>query len=291
MIERLIELSANNKLLIFLFSLFLLFWGLYCLQRIPLDALPDVSDTQVIVLSRWDRPPEIIEDQLTYPIVTSLLGAPRVKTIRGVSDYGFSYVYVIFEDNTDIYWARSRVLEYLSKVTPNLPRDAQVEIGPDATGVGWVYEYALVDTSGRYSLEELRSFQDWHLKYAFQGVSGVAEVASLGGYVKQYQVIPDPEALRAHEIPIDSLVRAIASSNQEMGARLLELSGREYMVTVRGYAKSLEDIQTAVLKVDENGTPVRVKDVAQVRLGPEIRRGLAELDGKGEVVGGIVVMR
>ena len=291
MIERIIELSAKNKLLVFLVCLFLAFWGVYCFNRVTLDALPDLSDTQVIVLARWDRPPNIVEDQLTYPIVTSLLGAPKVKTIRGISDYGFSYVYVIFEDGTDIYWARSRVLEYLSKVTPNLPKDARVEIGPDATGVGWVYEYALVDRSGKHSLQELRSFQDWQLKYALQGVPGVAEVASLGGFVKQYQVIPNPEALLAYGIPIDALVSAVRASNQEVGARLLELSGREYMLTVRGYVQNLEDIEAAVLKVDANGTPVTVGDVAQVRVGPEMRRGVAELDGKGEVTGGIVVMR
>ncbi len=277
--------------MVFIGVSFALVWAYWSIRNTPLDALPDLSDTQVIVFVRWDRPPQIIEDQVTYPIVTALLGAPRVKDIRGFSDYGFSYVYVIFEDGTDVYWARSRVLEYLSKIISQLPEEVNVEIGPDATGVGWVFEYALVDKTGKHSLADLRTFQDWHLKYALQSVKGVAEVASVGGFVKQYQVIVNPNALLAYKISVSDVVRAVKQSNQEIGARLLELSGREYMVTVRGYIKSLKDIEGAVVKVDENGVPVRVRDVATVRFGPDIRRGVAELDGEGEVVGGIIVMR
>ncbi len=291
MIEKIIEYCARNKFMVFIGVSFALVWSYWSIRNTPLDALPDLSDTQVIVFTRWDRPPQIIEDQVTYPIVTALLGAPKVKDIRGFSDYGFSYVYVIFEDGTDVYWARSRVLEYLSKIISQLPKEVNVEIGPDATGVGWVFEYALVDKTGKHSLADLRTFQDWHLKYALQSVKGVAEVAGVGGFVKQYQVIVNPNALLAYKISVSDVVRAVKQSNQEIGARLLELSGREYMVTVRGYIKSLKDIENAVVKVDENGVPVRVQDVATVRFGPDIRRGVAELNGEGEVVGGIIVMR
>ncbi|HEY4716291.1 MAG TPA: CusA/CzcA family heavy metal efflux RND transporter [bacterium] len=291
MIEKIINYCVNNKLIVFIGISFAIVWGYWSIKNIPLDALPDLTDTQVIVFSKWDRPPQIMEDQLTYPIVSALLGAPKVKDIRGFSDYGFSYVYIIFEDGTDVYWARSRVLEYLSKITAQLPKDVNIEIGPDATGVGWVFEYALVDKTGKHSLADLRTFQDWHLKYALQSVKGIAEVASIGGFVKQYQVIVNPNSLLSQNISISDVVRAVKQSNQEIGARLLEFSGREYMVTVRGYIKSLKDIEKTVVKVDKNGVPIRVKDVATVRFGPDIRRGVAELDGKGEVVGGIVVMR
>jgi len=290
MIEKIIEYCAKNKFIVFLGVGFLIAWSIYCIKNIPLDAIPDLSDTQVIVFTKWDRPPQIVEDQVTYPIVSALLGAPKVKDIRGFSDYGFSYVYIIFEDGTDVYWARSRVLEYLSKVIPQLPEGVTPELGPDATGVGWVFEYALVDRSGKHSLEELRTFQDWHLKYALQSVKGVAEVAAVGGFVKQYQVVVNPNALLAYGISIKDIVMAVKESNQEVGARLLDLSGTEYMVTIRGYIRSLKDIEETVLKV-KNGVPVRIKDVAQVRFGPDIRRGIAELNGEGEVVGGIVVMR
>lgn len=290
MIEKIIEYCAKNKFIVFLCTGFIIGWSIYCIRNIPLDAIPDLSDTQVIVFTKWDRPPQIIEDQVTYPIVSALLGAPRVKEIRGFSDYGFSYVYIIFEDGTDVYWARSRVLEYLSKILPQLPEGVTPELGPDATGVGWVFEYALVDRTGKHSLEELRTFQDWHLKYALQSVKGVAEVASVGGFVRQYQIVVNPSALLAHGISIKDIVTSVRKSNQEMGARLLDLSGTEYMITIRGYLKSLKDIEETVLKV-KDGVPVRIKDVAQVRFGPDIRRGVAELDGEGEVVGGIVVMR
>ncbi|MBI1884351.1 MAG: efflux RND transporter permease subunit [Chlamydiae bacterium] len=290
-IERLIEFSARNKFLILALILAAAIGAGYTLKNIPLDAIPDLSDTQVIVYSRWDQSPDIIEDQVTYPIVTALLGAPNVKAIRGFSDFGFSYVYVIFKDGTDIYWARSRVLEYLSKITAKLPEGVKTELGPDATGVGWVFQYALVDTSGKHDLQELRSFQDWYLRYHLQSVQGVSEVASLGGFVKQYQITLDPNKLLAYHIPISKVVEAIRSGNQEVGGRLLEFSGAEYMVRSRGYAKSIEDLEKIVVGVDSKGTPILVKHVANVAMGPEIRRGLADLDGEGDVVTGTVIMR
>ncbi len=291
MIEKIIEWSAKNRFFIFIGMVFAIFYSIWCIRNIPLDAIPDLSDTQVIVFSRWDRPPDIIEDQVTYPVVTSLLGAPKVKDIRAFSDYGFSYVYIIFEDGTDVYWARTRVLEYLSKVIPTLPPDVRVELGPDATGVGWVFQYALVDKSGRHSIEDLRAFQDWHLRYSLQSVKGVAEVATIGGFVRQYQVVINPESLLSYNIPLHEVIMVIRRANNDIGARLIEISGTEYMVTGRGYIKSKKDIEEIVLKYNASGVPVRIKNVANVVLGPDIRRGAAELDGKGEVVGGIVVMR
>lgn len=288
MIERIITWCAESKLFVILGFIFFIFYGIYSIREIPLDAIPDLSDTQVIIYVKWDKPPEIIDDQVTYPIVTALLGAPRVKTIRGISDYGFSYIYVIFEDGTDIYWARSRVLEYLSGIIQKLPKDAQVELGPDATGVGWIFEYALV--SKNHSLEELRTIQDWYLKYELQSVKGVAEVASVGGFVRQYQILVNPGKLRAYRIPVPELIDAIRRSNYETGARLIEIGGREYMVTVRGYIRSIQDIKDIVLKYND-GVPVRLGDVAEVKTGPDIRRGVVDLNGEGEVVGGIVVMR
>jgi len=264
--------------------------AVWTMRNIPLDALPDLSDTQVIVYSRWDRSPDIIEDQVSYPIISALLGAPKVKAIRGFSDFGYSYVYVIFEDGTDIYWARSRVLEYLSKITAQLPAGVKTEIGPDATSLGWVFQYALVDHSGKHASDELRSYQDWFLRYAVQSVPGVAEVATVGGQVRQYQVTVRPEALAAFQLPLDVVVEAVRKGNADVGGRLVELSGREYMVRGRGYVKSIGDLEKLVLKT-RNGTPVTVKDVATVALGPEMRRGIADYDGEGDVVGGIVVMR
>lgn len=291
MIEKTIEWSARNRFFIFIGVVFAVLYSLWCIKNTPLDAIPDLSDTQVIVFSRWDRPPDIIEDQVTYPVVTSLLGAPRVKDIRGFSDYGFSYVYIIFDDGTDVYWARTRVLEYLSKVTPLLPQGVRVEIGPDATGIGWVFQYALVDKSGKHPIQDLRSFQDWHLRYTLQSVKGVAEVASVGGFEKQYQVVVKPEALLSYKIPLSEVIMAIRMANNDVGARLIEISGTEYMVTGRGYLKSIKDIEETVIMADAHGVPVKVKNVADVVLGPDIRRGVADLDGMGEVVGGIVVMR
>ncbi|MBI4404576.1 MAG: efflux RND transporter permease subunit, partial [Deltaproteobacteria bacterium] len=290
MIERIIDYSARNRFLVLLFVAVAAIGGWYCLKNIPVDAIPDLSDTQVIIYSRWDRSPDIIEDQVTYPIISSMLGAPKVKDIRGFSDFGFSYVYVIFQDGTDIYWARSRTLEYLSKITPQLPEGVRTELGPDATGVGWVYQYALVDKSGNHSLAELRTLQDWYLRYYLQSVPGVAEVASIGGFQKQYQVQLNPTALLAYRIPIQRVMEAIKDGNNDVGARLLEVSGAEYMVRGRGYAKNIQDIENIVVG-DQNGTPIYVKNVGKVTTGPEIRRGISDLDGEGDVVGGIIVMR
>ncbi|MBM4398154.1 MAG: efflux RND transporter permease subunit, partial [Deltaproteobacteria bacterium] len=291
MIARLIEFSARNRWLVLLGVTAACAYAVLTLRDIRLDALPDLSDTQVIVHSRWDRSPDIVEDQVTYPIVSALLGAPKVKAIRGFSDFGFSYVYVVFEDGTDLYWARSRVLEYLSKIQARLPGGVRTELGPDATGVGWVFQYALVDRSGTHSLDELRSFQDWTLRYALQAVQGVAEVASIGGFQRQYQVVVDPNRLAALGIPLDRVVAAIRESNDEVGGRLLEWSGTEYMVRARGYGRSTTDFEQVVLKVGAGGVPILLRDVARVELGPEIRRGVADLDGLGDAVGGIVVMR
>jgi Cu(I)/Ag(I) efflux system membrane protein CusA/SilA len=291
MIKRIIELSARNRLLVLLATAALVVCAVYVLRSIRLDALPDLSDTQVIIYSRWDRSPDIIEDQVTYPITSALLGAPHVKAIRGFSDFGFSYVYVIFEDGTDIYWARSRVLEYLSKIQAKLPDGVQTELGPDATGIGWVFQYVLVDRSGTYAPDQLRSVQDWTVRYALQAVPGVAEVASIGGYVKQYQITVDPNKLAAFGLPLDQVIESIRKSNNEVGGRLMEWSGREYMVRGRGYAKRVADFEQIVLKTGPGGVPVLLRDVGRVELGPEIRRGVADLNGTGDAVGGIVVMR
>ncbi len=290
LVERIIEFSARNKFLVLLFVLSAMIGAVWCFKNVPLDAIPDLSDTQVIIYSRWDRSPDIIEDQVTYPIVASLLGAPRVKAVRGFSDFGFSYVYVIFKDGTDVYWARSRTLEYLSKIIPRLPEGVKTELGPDATGVGWVFQYALVDTSGKHSLQELRSFQDWYLRYYLQSVPGVSEVASIGGFVKQYQITVDPNRLLAFNIPLSEVIDAIRKGNQEVGGRLLEFSGAEYMVRGRGYAKSIKELEEIAVG-EREGVPVLVKHIANVTVGPDIRRGLADLNGEGDVVGGTVIMR
>ncbi|MBP7814323.1 MAG: efflux RND transporter permease subunit [Thermoanaerobaculia bacterium] len=291
MIGRIIEFSARNRLLVLLATAAALAGAVAALGVIRLDALPDLSDTQVIVYSRWDRSPDLLENQVTYPIVSALLGMPRVKAVRGLSDFGFSYVYVIFEDGTDLYWARSRVLEYLSKIQAQLPPGVRTELGPDASGVGWVYQYVLSDRAGRYTLDELRAYQDWTLRYALQSVPGVSEVASLGGYGREYQITVDPNRLAAHAIPILDLVRALGDANDEAGGRLLEWSGVEQMVRVRGYARTLADFEQIVLKVAPGGVPVLLRDVARVELGPELRRGVADFNGEGDAVGGIVVMR
>lgn len=290
MIRRIICFSAENRYLVIAVTIVLLALSWWSIRRIPLDALPDLSDTQVIVYARWDRSPDIIEDQVTYPITTALLGAPKVKAIRGFSDFGFSYIYVIFEDGTEPYWARTRVLEYLSKITQQLPSGVKVELGPDATSVGWVFQYALIDRSGKHSSDELRSYQDWFLRYAVQSVPGVSEVATVGGQVRQYQVTVNPHQLVAYGLPLDSVISAVRRGNDDVGGRLVELSGREYMVRGRGYVKSIHDIENIVLRADA-GTPVLIKDVAQVALGPEMRRGVADFNGEGDAVGGIVVMR
>jgi len=291
LIEKIIEFSAHNKLLIFVLTAVAIATAVWSLKNIPLDAIPDLSDTQVIIYSKWDRSPDILEDQVTYPIVTAMLGAPNVKAVRGFSDFGFSYVYVIFKDGTDLYWARSRTLEYLSKIIPRLPPGVQTELGPDATGVGWVFQYALVDKTGKHDLQELRSFQDWYLRYYLQSVPGVAEVASLGGFVKQYQITIDPNKLLSYNIPITKVMDAVRSGNQETGGRVLEFSGAEYMVRGRGYAKSVKDFEDIVVGVDPKGTPVLVKNLGAVTIGPDMRRGLADLNGEGDVVSGTVIMR
>ena len=291
MIDRIIEFSGRNKFMVFILTGFAVAAGIYSMRTIPLDAIPDLSDTQVIVYSRWDRSPDIMEDQVTYPIVTSMLGAPKVKDVRGFSDFGYSYVYIIFEEGTDIYWARSRTLEYLSAVLQRLPQGVKTELGPDATGVGWVFQYALIDQSGKHSLAELRSLQDWFLNYQLKSVPGVAEVAPLGGFVRQYQVNVDPNRLQAYKVPIMKVVEAVRSGNNDVGGRLVEMSGTEYMVRGRGYARSVDDIGNIVLLATQAGVPVRVKDVGTVVLGPDIRRGIADWNGEGDVVSGIVVMR
>ncbi len=291
MVERIIEFSARNKFIVLILTAVAVGMAVYAMKSVPLDAIPDLSDTQVIVYSRWDRSPDIMEDQVTYPIITALLGAPKVKAIRGFSDFGFSYVYIIFQDGTDIYWARSRTLEYLSKILPRLPEGVRTELGPDATGVGWVYQYALVDRSGKHDLAELRSFQDWYLRYWLQSIPGVAEVASIGGFQKQYQVSVDPDTLLAYKIPLQKVIEAIRQGNNDVGGRVVEFSGAEYMVRGRGYARSIADFENIVVGDNGKGTPVLVRDVARVALGPDIRRGIVDLDGAGDTVGGIVIMR
>jgi Cu(I)/Ag(I) efflux system membrane protein CusA/SilA len=292
LVGRVIAGSIRSKVLTLLLAGALAVWGWYSMTHGPLDAIPDLSDVQVIILTEWSgQSPDIVEDQITYPISTTLLAAPQVKFVRGQSFLGFSFVYVIFEDATDMYWARSRVLEYLNEVEGNLPEGVTPTLGPDATGVGWVFEYALVDETGNLDLQQLRSLQDWNLRYALESVPGVAEVASVGGFVKQYQVTVDPNKLLAHDVALREVIQAVRDANHETGGRVLEISGHEQMVRGRGYVKNIDDLESTPLKVSDAGAPVYLEDVAEVALGPEMRRGLAELDGRGEVVGGIVVMR
>jgi len=292
MINKIIEACANNKFIVLLFIGMLTLAGFWSMKRVTLDAIPDLSDTQVIIYSRWDRSPDIMEDQVTYPLISAMLGAPKVKDIRGFSDFGYSYVYIIFEEGTDIYWARSRTLEYLSNILPRLPQGVNVELARDETAVGWVFQYALVDTTGQNNLAQLRSVQDWQLRYELQSIPGVAEVAPIGGFVRQYQVNLDPNALLAYKLPLDKVVEAIRNGNNDVGGRLVEFTGREYMVRGRGYIGSVADIENVVVATNmETGTPILVKSLGNVVLGPDMRRGIAELDGKGEVVGGIVIMR
>jgi len=292
MIARLIEGSARNPILVILCVLLLAAWGLWAVFRVPLDAIPDLSDVQVIIYTEWaGRSPTLIEDQVTYPIVTSLLAGPKVKRVRGVSEYGVSYVYVIFEDRTDLYWARSRVLEYLQKLTGKLPAGVTPTLGPDATGVGWVYQYALVDESGTHDLAQLRSLQDWYLRYQLESVPGVAEVAAIGGFVKQYQIEVDPNTLSAYRLPIKTVIEAVRNSNAEVSGRVLEMAGTEYVIRGRGYLRSVDEIELIPVGTDQRGTPILIRDIAHVHIGPDQRRGIAELDGKGQTVGGIVIMR
>lgn len=292
MIEKVIEYSARNKFIIFLLVLFLFAWGLWALKGTPLDAIPDLSDVQVIIDTEWPgQSPDIIEDQITYPIVSTMIAVPGVRVARGFSFFSHSFVYVIFKDRTDIYWARSRVLEYLSKLQGKLPKGVNPIIGPDATGVGWVYQYAVVDKSGRHNLAELRSLQDWYLKYSLESVEGVAEVASIGGHIKEYQITIDPNRLSAYNLPLMIVTNAIRNNNRDVGGRVVEFDGREFMVRGKGYVRTLSDIENIAVGTDGQGTPVLLRDIARVSLGSGMRRGVGELDGEGEAVGGIVVMR
>ncbi|MGC1860998.1 MAG: CusA/CzcA family heavy metal efflux RND transporter [Methylocystis sp.] len=292
MIARIIEFSARNAFLILLLIVSILGGGLWAVFNTPLDALPDLSDVQVIVSTQWeDRSPNIIEDQITYPIVTQLLSTSHVKAVRASSFYGESLVYVIFEDGTDLYWARTRVLEYLSGMAGKLPQGVSPQLGPDATGVGWALEYALIDKTGKHSLAELRTLQDWQVQYQIRAVPGVAEVAPVGGYVKQYQVTIDPDKLLAYKIPINKVVEQVRRGNQEVGGRVLEFTGREYMVRGRGYIQSPADIETVAVGAQPDGTPILVRDVGFVQIGPDIRRGVVDLNGMGDAAGGIVVVR
>jgi Cu(I)/Ag(I) efflux system membrane protein CusA/SilA len=291
MLSRLIDVCARNRFLVFTGVLLLTLAGIWSLRHVPLDALPDISDVQVIVHTSWNgQPPDIIEDQVTYPIVTSLLAAPHVKAVRAQTMFGDSYVYVVFEDGTDLYWARSRVVEYLQQIRGRLPADVHPAIGPDATGAGWVFEYAIVDKSGTHSLADLRSLQDWHLRYALETVPGVSEVASIGGYVRQYQVRLDPNKLLAYNIPLSTVIDRVKDSTNEVGGRVLDLSGAQYMIRGLGYLRSLNDLEMIAVG-SKNGTPVLLRDLGSVAFGPDIREGVAEWNGEGETVGGIVVMR
>ena len=291
MLSRIIDVCARNRFLVFTAVLLLTLAGIWSLQHVPLDALPDISDVQVIVHTSWaGEPPDVIEDQATYPIVTSLLAAPHVKAVRAQTMFGDSYVYVVFQDGTDLYWARSRVIEYLQQISGRLPESVHPSIGPDATGAGWVYEYAIVDKTGKHSLADLRSLQDWHLRYALETVPGVAEVASIGGFVRQYQVQLDPNKLLAYGIPLSMVTDKVRMSTNEVGGRVLDLSGAQYMIRGLGYLRSLDDLATVAVG-SKNGTPVLVRDLGTVSFGPDIREGVAEWNGEGETVGGIVVMR
>jgi Cu(I)/Ag(I) efflux system membrane protein CusA/SilA len=291
MLSRIIDVCARNRFMVFTAVLLLTLAGIWSLQHVPLDALPDISDVQVIVHTSWaGEPPDVIEDQVTYPIVTSLLAAPHVKAVRAQTMFGDSYVYVVFQDGTDLYWARSRVIEYLQQISGRLPANVHPSIGPDATGAGWVYEYAIVDKSGKHSLADLRSLQDWHLRYALETVPGVAEVASIGGFVRQYQVQLDPNKLLAYGIPLSMVIDKVKLSTNEVGGRVLDLSGAEYMIRGLGYLRSLDDLATVAVS-SKNGTPVLLRDLGTVSFGPDIREGVAEWNGEGETVGGIIVMR
>jgi len=292
MISHVIHWSIKNRVLILLLTGLITGWGVLSVKNIPLDAIPDLSDVQVIIKTNYPgQEPQVVEDQVTYPLTTAMLSVPKAVNVRGYSFFGDSYVYVIFEDGTDLYWARARVLEYLSQAAANLPEKAKPKLGPDATGVGWVYEYALVDRSGKNDLAQLRSLQDWFLKFELQTVHGVSEVATIGGMVKQYQVIVNPDSLRAYNLPIDAVRKAIQQGNQETGGSVIEMAEAEYMIRATGYIDSLDDLRNIPVMVSKEGTPLLLSDVAEIRLGPQMRRGVAELDGEGEVVGGVIVMR
>ena len=292
MLASLIRWSIQNRLLVLMATGLLAAWGIHATLSTPLDALPDLSDTQVIIRTEFPgQAPQVVEDQVTYLLTTTMLSVPGARTVRGYSFFGDSYVYIIFDDKTDLYWARSRVLEYLAQVTGRLPPSAKPTLGPDGTGVGWIYEYALVDHSGKYDISQLRALQDWFLKYELKSVLNVAEVASVGGLVKQYQVVLDPDRLRALGITLNRVKEALRNSNNEAGGSVLELGEAEYAVRATGYLKSLEDFRNVPVGLGIGGTPILLGDVARIQIGPELRRGISELDGKGEAVGGVIVMR
>ena len=290
MLQRIIDFSLKNKFIVLLVTVVLVLGGVYAVRNIPLDAIPDLSDTQVIIYTPWEgQAPNIVEDQVTYPITTKMLSVPRAKVVRGYSFYGYSFVYVIFDDGTDPYWARSRVLEYLSSISGQLPKGVTPSLGPDATGVGWAFMYSINSTNR--NLADLRSIQDWYLKYQLTAVPGVSEVASIGGFVKQYQVTVDPTKLRAYNLSLSEVSQAIERSNGEVGGRSLELSEREFILRVKGYIENLDDLKKVAVGVGENGVPILLRDVANIQFGPDMRRGIADLNGDGETVGGIVVVR
>lgn len=292
MINTIINASLRNRFMVLIFTIIIMLVGLFAYKNAPLDAIPDLSDVQVIIFTKYPgQSPQVVEDQVTYPLTTSMLAVPRTKVVRGYSFFGLSFVYIIFEDNTDMYWARSRVLESINYVSGRLPQGITPTLGPDATGVGWIYEYALVDRTGKHDLAQLRSLQDWYLRYPLQTVEGVSEVASVGGYVKQYQVEVDPNALLRYNIPLNKVKMAIKMSNKDVGGRLVEMAETEYMVRGLGYIKSIKDLKSIPIDVDTNGTPIRLQDIAHIQVGPELRRGLVDLNGEGEVVGGVVIMR
>ncbi|MBF0492739.1 MAG: efflux RND transporter permease subunit [Deltaproteobacteria bacterium] len=292
MILKIIEFCAKNRALVLLFTAFLCLVGIHSLKTAPLDAIPDLSDTQVILYAKWEQSADRIEDQITYPVISALLGSPKVKAIRGISDFGSAFIYIIFEEGTDLYWARSRMVESLAKITPKLPSGASVELGPDASSVGWIFQYALIDKSGKNSLSDLRSFQDWNLRYSLQSVEGVAEVSTVGGFVRQYQVNIAPDKLQAYNISLAEVREALKKSNQEVGGRVLEMAGQEFMIRGRGYLKNIQDIENVAVKFDPaSHTSILIKQLGVVELGPDLRRGVAELNGEGQVVGGIVTLR
>ncbi|MBU1696297.1 MAG: efflux RND transporter permease subunit, partial [Proteobacteria bacterium] len=292
MIEKIIEWSVNNRFMVVLATLFIIAAGIFAMLKTPLDAIPDLSDVQVIVYTEYPgQAPQVVEDQITYPLTTAMLSVPFAKVVRGYSFFGYSFVYLIFEDGTDLYWARSRVMEYLNFVSARLPQGVTPSLGPDATGVGWAFEYVLKDTTGKTDLQELRSIQDWFLRYELTAVPGVSEVASIGGFVKQYQVEVDPNKLLSYNIPIQKIKNAIKRSNSDVGGKLIEMGETEFMVRGLGYIKSVEDIQNIAVSFDQEGTPILLKDIANVHIGPELRRGILEWNGEGEAVGGVVIMR
>ncbi|MCU7810590.1 MAG: efflux RND transporter permease subunit, partial [Candidatus Thiodiazotropha sp. (ex Notomyrtea botanica)] len=289
---QLIRWSIENRVLVLLVSLIIGIWGWNSLHQVPLDALPDLSDVQIIIRANYPgQSPQVIEDQVTYPITTTMLSVPGAKAVRGYSFFGDAYIYVIFEDGTDLYWARSRVLEYLNQVSSDLPQNVQPKLGPDASGVGWIYSYALVDTLNRHDLSELRSLQDWFLKFELQSVSGVSEVATVGGMIKQYQIVLSPEKMRALGIPLSKVITAVKRANHEVGGSVIEQGEAELMLRTRGYLKSVQDIRHIPIDIAEGSIPILLQDIAHIQIGPEMRRVVADLDGMGEVTGGIVVMR